>query len=201
MLRLLLRKRPITLVEMLIVMGLVAITAGLLGLSVHKLLHEQRFRSESNTVLESLRLAQDLMLIADSDVHLLFTKDSRTGGIVINLQLEKPLTQGWAREAMRPRKPLEAIKFVEFADQRLGSKQINQVQLHFLSGGTVMSQGTLRLADSDYTPIYQTFICLPGYPLPIVSSGGQCDFKGEREMQERLTESIQREISAFPKTP
>lgn len=191
------RKNPITLIETLIVMGLVALTAGLLGLSVRKLIHEQRFRTESGIVLETLRLAQDLMLIADSDVHLTFTKDPRNGGMLIAFNLEKPLTKGWAREVMRQRKPLEAIRFIEYVDQRLGSRQVNQVQLHFLSGGAVMSQGTLRIADNEYTPAYQSYFCLPGYPSPIVPAPGQCDFRGEKEMSERLTEGIQREINAY----
>lgn len=178
-------------------MGLVALTAGVLGLSVQKLIHEQRFRTESGIVLESLRLAQDLMLIADSDVHLNFTKDPRTGGMLIAFNLEKPLTAGWAKEVMRQRKPLESIRFFEYVDQRLGTRQVNQVQLQFLSGGAVMSQGTLRIADNEYTSTYQSFFCLPGYPSSIVSAPGQCDFRGEREMNERLTEGIQREISAY----
>lgn len=181
-------------------MGLIAITAGVLAFSIRQLLHEQRFRTEAGLVLESLRLAQDLMLIADSDVHLTFAKDSRTGGITIHYALEKPLTKEWIKQVIRPRKPLEAIRFIEYADQQLGMKQINQVQLHFLSGGAVMSQGTLRIADSDYNPLFQTFICLPGHPAPIVSGSAQSDFRGEKEMKERLTESIQREIHAF-KTP
>ena len=192
-----LRKSSITLIEMLIVMGLIGLTAGMLGLSVRKLIHEQRFRTESGVVLDSMRLAQDLMLIADSDVHLLFTRDSQTGGVVISFQLEKPLTNNWIREVMRPRKPLQAIRFIEFADQRLGARQVNQVHLQFLSGGAAMSQGMLRIADSEYNPEYQSLFCLPGYPSPIVSSSGQCDFRAERELEQRLTTSIQTEINAF----
>lgn len=194
------RKCPITLIEILIVMGLVATTAGVLAFSIRNLLHEQRFRTEAGLVLESIRLAQDLMLIADSDVHLTFEKDSRTHGITTHFALEKPLTKSWIKQVMRPRKPMEAIRFIEYADHRLGMKQVNQVQLHFLSGGAVMSQGTLRIADSDFNPAYQSYVCLPGYPAPIVPASGQCDFRGEREMKEHLTESIQREIHAH-KTP
>lgn len=186
---------------MLIVLGLIALTAGLMAVSVRKLLHEQRFRSESAAVLDVLRLAQDLMLIADSDVHVNFIKDPQTGGIQTNLQLEKPLTSNWIKEVMRPRKPLQAIQLVEFADWRLGNKQVNQVQLHFLSGGAVMSQGTLRIADSFSNPAYQTFICLPGYPKVITSAGSACDFRGEKEMEQRFTESMQREIDAHKPVP
>lgn len=180
---------------MILVLGLIAVTMGILALNVRTLLHEQRFRAEAATVLEALRLAQDLMLISESDVSVNFTKDQK-GGLKVQLQLEKPLTKNWSREVVNPKK-LQAVQFVEFEDRKTGDKQVNQLELSFFSNGAVMSQGVLRIADHPYKPTYQTVIHLAGYPKPIISGSDDFDSKGEKDMKQRLTEEVQQEIYAI----
>lgn len=187
------KKLPITLLEMLLVLGLISIIAGLVGLNVRHLLKEERFKSEVYRVLDLLRLAEDLMLIAESDTYVKFMKDSETGGILYQIEVEKPLSTGWSKELLRKRTPLNAIKWIEFQDASL-VRLVNPLELKFLSGGSEMSEGTLRLADSDRNPVYQSFICLPGYPANLNISTSPCELKKDIEFRQKLTFISQREI-------
>lgn len=187
------KKAALTLVEMMLVLGLISIIAGLVALNVRGLLHEQRFRTEVTLVLDTLRVAQDLMLIANSDAHVVFSKDPRTGFISYRIELEKPLTKGWTREVTRPRPPLTAVRTIEFQDSGSGVKAFDNFALSFLSGGTVMSSGNLRLADADRNATLQSLICLPGYPAPL--GGMDCTKDPKvRDFREKLTHNTQQAI-------
>ena len=62
----------ITLLESLIVISILAIAAGVIGFSVNRALREQHFKTEVELVVDYLRLAQNLMLIMNADVHVIF---------------------------------------------------------------------------------------------------------------------------------
>lgn len=173
-------------------LALIFIIVGAMGLNIRSLLKEQRFKAETSLVVDTLRLAQDLMLIAESDAHVRFAPDKESGGILYWIELEKPLTKSWIRELVRKRAPLTAIRWVEFEEAQ-GGRVANQFDLHFLSGGSVMSQGNLRLANADRQPSMQGYICLPGYPVPLVLSNAPCEIKKQTEL-EKLTFYTQREI-------
>ncbi|QLH36565.1 MAG: type II secretion system protein [Parachlamydiaceae bacterium] len=70
-------KRFFTLIELLIVLMVLALASGVIGFSVHRALREQRFKTEVELVADSLRLAQNLMLIMNADVHVTFKADEK----------------------------------------------------------------------------------------------------------------------------
>jgi len=161
-------RRFVTLIEMLLVLVILSLVAGVIGINIAKAVVEQRFRSEVYLVADQIRLAQDLMLIADVDVNLLFVVKEK--GIEYYLTTSKDLPGNWKQEIDRSHKYLTTIKAVEFDDQLKLPKISGSIDIKFYSKGGVMSSGALRLAtaasgiDKD---ILEKFIILPGYPTPV----------------------------------
>jgi hypothetical protein len=117
-----------------------------------------------------VQLAQDLMLVLNSDVHLKFEKVE--DGIRYWIELETELPAGIQQEVMRPRKPLTTIHGLFFKDALDYKPVYGHIDLKFLSHGAVMSQGMMRLSTSEQEQnpppnSLHTYICLPGYPYPI----------------------------------
>ncbi len=160
-----LNKRTITLVEILIVISIIASIAGVVGLSIQKALREQRFKNEVEEFVSTLRLAQNLMLITDADIHVKVAQMNNEDGIAYTIESDRKLPEGWDRELKRPPKRFKAILHVSY-DQASGGA----VDLQFFSNGAVMSKGTIALATADTNnPAYALvrYIQLPGYPYPI----------------------------------
>ena len=192
------RRRFITMIEMLIVIGIIALVAGLMGVNIRKLFQEQRFHTEVSLVVDELRMAQDLMLIMQNDAHVKFETLRDNQGIRYWIELEKKPSNEWMRELTKPRKTLKAIRKVNFQElvpSLAGQSTPGVIDIKFLSGGSVISTGVLQLSGTD-----SRYICLPGYPNPIVSSSkgdeaSLCDPKKELDAAERLTFALQREIN------
>lgn len=195
------KRLHITLIELLLVITLLVLLSGVVGINIRRAFSEQRFRAELAAVVSSLRLAQDLMLILNTDVHLIFRDDPQEG-LHYWLQVEKKLSGGWDRELARKRARLTAIQLVEMEDQTAESRGQNDLDIRFLSGGSVMSKGLLNLFSSRNKNGADTLvssICLPGYPKPIVSSSQEmkaeeCGFAKAAELDELLTRDMLNEI-------
>lgn len=168
------KRRYLTLVEMLIVIGLLTLIAGVVGIKVNKILHEQRFRSEVSQIVDQLRLAQDLMLIFDSNVHLKFNHTDE--GLEYGITFDNPLPNNWSHELQRPHKKLKYIRQINFPDERFPENRLKNdgVDIQFLSGGSVMSRGLLELVSADDDrkdddSVLKRYIWLSGTPQPIYS--------------------------------
>ena len=59
--------------------------------------------------------------------------------------MEKLLSKKWSNELKRDRPNLTAISSIEFDNRAEGGKSADQIDLYFLSGGSIMSKGILRL--------------------------------------------------------
>jgi len=193
------QRRHVTLIEMLIVLVLLSMLAGVVGINVVKAMREQRFRSEVQVVVDQLRLAQDLMLIAGVDVHLKFAQDVDKKGIKFWMEANQELSENWSREVQRPHNNLTTVQYVEFEDFYKLPFESGVIDLRFLSGGSVMSRGVLRLSTSaskKYLGALEKYVCLPGYPAPIVTvnSDEECG-KGEEDKDEALTRYMIEEIN------
>lgn len=193
------KRKHFTLVELLLVISILLMVAGLVGYNIRRAFFEQRFRAEVSAVVDTLRLAQDLMLLLNSDAHVLFADDP-AGGIRYWIEVEKQLSGNWDRELKRKRPNLKAIHLVEMDDRVSAIKIKDKLDLMFLSGGSVMSKGVLRLFTSDEKEregVLKSYICLPGYPNPIVSSSAEikeCADGKEAETADLLTRDMQNEI-------
>lgn len=164
------RRLYYTLFEILIVISVLALVAGLVSINIRKALHEQNFRSEVELVVNKLRVAQDLMLIFRGEVKVLIKKDENDKGLIW-LEFESKMPGHWEREAKRIH-TLKYIRTINFRDELLYANSYSvkkedddTLEIRFLSNGSTMSKGLMQLASGDIS----RYIYLPGYPAPIIS--------------------------------
>ncbi len=187
-------RRCFTLIETIIVITIIALVAGVVAVNIGKAYQQQRFQSEVAMVVETLRLAQDLMLILQDDVHVIFTQNDK--GIVFWLETRSPLAKNWESVVKRSHKTLKAVHAVKFLDQLQGPVRMGELDIKFLSGGTVMSKGVVRLSSTDDDTkrnALRSAILLYGFPHPIDSfteeKWGDVSLKAQDEAyDDRITE-------------
>ncbi|MBA3815556.1 MAG: prepilin-type cleavage/methylation domain-containing protein [Parachlamydiaceae bacterium] len=164
-----LRRRCVTLLELLIVIAILALVGGLVSIGINKAVTEQRFKTEVSLIVDQLRLAQDLMLILGTDVRVVFTRVDNKG-IKYGLELETTISAGIEREILRPHNILKTIKYVG-VDPQQGEE--GKLAIKFQSKGAVMTKGLMRLSitDDQNPPLgtLESYICLPGYPRHLFS--------------------------------
>jgi len=166
-----LRRYYLTFMELMIALAIIGSIAGIIGINISKAVRQQRFRTEVALVVDQLRLAQNLMLILNEDVHVKFTQDKSRGVYSYELELQCALNKGWGKELTRKPRELRAIhelSFVEEGTSALSQRLQETLKFDFLSGGVVMSHGVLRLAD---TLGEERYIFLAGRPAPIAATG------------------------------
>jgi type II secretory pathway pseudopilin PulG len=188
-------KKKITLLEVILVLTLLSVLLGGIAINVRNLLVEERFKSDVATVVSLLNTAQDLMLIQNTEVKVIF-KGDQNKGIEISLEVEALLNKGWEKELKRKRNLLKTVHSVNFEDLLDQPKdEEGTLSIKFLSGGSLMSRGVLRLSTSetlkDKNALFAA-ICLKGYPHPIKAvfenkEGVLCLDKSQEEFDEKLT--------------
>lgn len=160
-------KRPFfTLLEMLVVLFIISFGVILTGVKLKEMYREQRFLSQSQQVLSHLAMAQDLMLIMDSDVQFKIKRDPESKQCICWLEVDKPFDEAWARFIER-KIELSAIQSFEFED-----RSANELSLLFSLGR--MSQGTLSLfqettGDPNFANNNRFQIELLGHPRPFTA--------------------------------
>lgn len=188
--------------EMLLVLGILSLIAGFLGVNISKMLQEQRFRTEVSQVVDQLRLAQDLMLIHDTNVQVKFVADQNTGW-EYGIAFDTPIPKGWAQELKRPHQKLKMIHYVNFHDKNrlFDDSEHNEFQIQFLSGGAVMSKGVLVLASANPENggnVLARYVWISGSPQPIVTVNKMPEEYNEKDVtfETRLTQITHGEIQA-----
>lgn len=205
----LLRRYYVTLIEILIVFAILSLIAGLIGINITKASRQQQFRNEVDIVVNQLRLAQDLMLIFRGQASVKFWNSPDKDGFDCTLEFESKMPGNWDKETKRVHK-LTSIHAIDFYDQinlpELKQVDNNTLYIRFLSNGTKISKGIMRLASSkDSGPgVYERFICLPGYPIPIVSlayhPGEKC-LDEDKSFKNSLTQATASEVQNIDEEP
>lgn len=160
-------KKPcFTLLELLIVLFIISFGILLTGVKVKEVYQEQRFLSEAQQVLSYFSMAQDLMLIMDTDVRVQFAPDKTTEQLQCWLEVEKPIEGPWMRMLER-KLLLSAIRSLEFE-----GNSVKNLTLQFSIGR--MSKGKLVLFEEEQDKAgraekkqRQFEIELVGYPRPM----------------------------------
>jgi len=192
------RKQNFTLIEMLLVIGLIVLVAGMVGINVRRALLEQRFRTEVALITDTLSLAQDLMLILGTDTNVTFTQEKE--GIKYQIHVESGLSKNWRKIIEKPAKKLNSIHSVLFQDELDYPTNPGEIVIRFLSGGSVMSRGVLRLStheDPENAGLNRRAICLFGFPHSIITSMDDdkaCLDVGVKEYDEQVTIETAEEI-------
>jgi type II secretory pathway pseudopilin PulG len=196
------RKLCMTLIELLIVISVLAIATGVIGININRMLREQHFKTETEFVVDYLRLAQNLMLIMDADVHVNFKAAPDNKSIEMWLEVDNQIKDlRFLNLITQKRKQFTYIRFINLDDPD-GAKDV--VDVKFLSKGSVMSKGIMRIAtneNSNDQGTLEAFICLPGYPKPIFSTKAEnddpaCNESKQNDFDFRLTTFTIQEINA-----
>lgn len=204
------RRRYLTLIEIMIVMTILALVSGVVGINIFRAVKEQRFRTETDLITDSLRLAQNLMLIMDADVHLKLKAAPDHQGIQYWMEVEGGVPKKW--EPLIPLKPktLKEIHGIFFLDLQPFLITAGEVDVRFQSGGAMMSKGLFRMSthEEEQAPgALVRVVCLKGYPYPIqgVSEENRsvsCEVEEDVEFNNRLThytiQEIQEDMIAIP---
>lgn len=190
------KKRCLTILEVLIVIVVLATVLGVIGISVNKALVDQRFRTELSTLVDELRLAQNLMLILGTDITVKFKELPDKKGIEYWIETETELPKSIATEILKRRHQIKTIRGIFFEDKIKHAVKKGSLDLLFLSHGNVMSKGIMRLATSDKddppSGTLQAYIPLVGYPHPISSyfDKMQADKEYKGEEDEKVDEAL-----------
>ncbi len=158
------RQAHFTLLELLIVLLILSLGILLTGVKLKEAYEEQRFFSESGQMIDQLRMAQELMLVLDSDVEVRLAIDPETRQVTSSLIVEKPLNDAWAKLIERK------LSFSAIRSYRFDDSQPNPLIMRFSLGN--MSKGKLVLSatEKEYSHTSQQrqeTIDLIGYPSPI----------------------------------
>lgn len=196
------KKRFVTLVELLIVIFILALTLGVIGLNIYQAVREQRFKTEVELVVDYLRLAQNLMLIMNADTHVIFKASKNGKSNLMSLEIDGNIPDALLRIVTEKPKQLDAIYLIEFYDNNKTHNEPDKVDVKFLSKGSVMSQGIMRLSTNEKSSevgALNRFICLPGYPKPLHSTlkkdeDPACKEKEEEDFEGRLIQFTVQEI-------
>lgn len=188
------KRHFLTLIELLIVITILAMVSGVVGVQIQRTLREQRFNTEVAIVLDKLRLAQELMLILRTDAHVKFMDIPDKNEIALWLDVETPL-DSLKKDIVKPVN-LKTIRAVEFKDALEYKTKMGELDICFLSGGNVMSQGVLRLADSvaASSGVLERFITLSGHPKPLHIALKREFENSDEVFDERLTAITQQEL-------
>ncbi len=185
------RRLHVTLIETLIVISLIALIAGVVGINVVKAMRHQRFHSEVAEFTDRLRLAQNLMLLVQADVHFKIQANEAEKKITYWIEQDKPLSKQF--EAFVQKKGhLKAIKHVAHASGKDGI-----IDLQFLSGGSVMSSGNIQISAKTHdkkNPLIAN-ILLKGYPSPIYATSDKDAAENPDQIEDaQITQSTLAEI-------
>lgn len=150
------------------VLFILSLTLGAAAIPLKRAYDEQRFHSAVRGVIERLALAQNLMLIADTDVTVFVEYSEKHKQLEVSLEADKPLERRWAKIAG------EKQGFPSIGSFKFEQSNQKKLELHYALGN--MSQGTLQLFPPDGLSLavqegYKIY--LPGYPAPCPFSGKQ----------------------------
>lgn len=174
----------LTLLEMMLVIAILAVFGGVLALKIDRVIREQRFTSEAHQVVDQLRLAQNLMLIFHTNVHVHIMENTELRVLDCWLTFDTPLPGHWGQDLQRVHH-FKMIKEINFWDPnettvtksedptippQIIPDRFNELTIAFLSGGSKMSKNILLLATAkkEQDPgALESWVCLQGYPAPI----------------------------------
>lgn len=159
-----------TLLEILIAITIITLVGGVVGIGITRALKEQRFRTEVALVVDTLRLAQNMMLILGTDVHFRVKTAEGGKGIEYHLDVEGGGPEKWRRIIRKTQRIMKETHGISFRDLQPFPITPGQLDIRFQSNGAMMSKGVLRLSthEDEKNPGALTMaICLRGYPHPL----------------------------------
>lgn len=137
-----LRRRTFTLLEILIVISLLALFAGIAGFNGFGLISKQEFQAEKDKVRDRLQAARNVSVIFNSDVIVTFTRDPLNKTFWLRMESEKILPEplnGILKEAIK----LKAIQTITTENQ--STEYVEAISIKFYGKSHTTSQGSVTL--------------------------------------------------------
>jgi hypothetical protein len=151
------KRRRFTFLEILIVIGVMALISGLLTINIRSAYLEQNFKGNVSKVLDLLNRSQIVLLTANVDTVIDFKQE----GDRVHYQWAPSGNINQALENMVERQKGDFKGTIEWDNG--AEKKFNTFQLHFKNLGIDMSGGLLKFSSDGK----EAYILLPGYPMPL----------------------------------
>lgn len=163
------KRLHVTLVEMLLVLSILLLVAGVVSISAKRAFDEQRFRSEVNLIVSKLRFAQDLMLIYKGDVEVHFVSENQETTFWLTSQ---HLSKGLWKDEIEHKHILKMSRGIGLEKGFNQEGKLGEMRLQFKSNGSFMTSGILRIATADKqnAGALERFVVLSGYPQSITDT-------------------------------
>lgn len=131
----------------MIVIGILAFVGSVTVFSIRKMSQEQAALNEMDEAVNELRTAIDLMMMAEVDSEIRFSKKDN------HLQMEMLPKSSLSDQVapLIPKKPLilDSINQVTFIDGSKKTHITDQITLHFFSKGFIMNRGVLTFTSGN----------------------------------------------------
>lgn len=180
--------------EVLLVMALIAMTAGFIGINIRQAVVEQNFRSEVQLLEDQLNLAQDMMLLQNVEAAVEFS--IQDGKRVVAIVPKGPIGNLSEKMIDFSNKTYSTIEEFQFDDMLKDVIKEPPFELEFLSRGFVMSQGILQVKGAGYTE----YIHLKGYPEQIKAQVEEPDefrdVQQEADIREKITQQMVQDVQS-----
>lgn len=186
------RRNYFTLIEILLVMALLAITLPAIAISASRMISQEKFLSSIKRVVDRLQTVQDLMVLENADSTVSFTKQdfhwlltAKTDDFLstaIKKQLQTPIL-------------LQNIGEISCSTSEGPSQEMPAIT--FVGLGHAITPCILRFTSEDKR--HERYITLPGFPRPIRSAAIYESFEGTNkaeESQELYPNAIQESLKA-----
>lgn len=157
------QRRYVTLIEMMIVMSLLIVLAGVTSLNIYRAVIEERYRAGVSQLVSRLQMAQDIMLIIRSDV--VVQLERQPGGLLCRLEVDRklaPLLQGIVNRT-GVIAGIDAFTWTPLEGPSIANQK---VALNFKANGVQISRGELKVSNG----ALDTYVLVSGFAEPIAAS-------------------------------
>jgi prepilin-type N-terminal cleavage/methylation domain-containing protein len=157
------QRRYITLIEVMIVMALLAVLAGVTGIAVRRAVLDERYRAGVAQFVSRLQMAQNIMLIVRGDVTVQLNK--QPNGLFCHVDVAQPLLPPLQRIVNRSGviPGIDAFTWTTLDGRSVTNQPL---ALNFKSGGARLSRGELKVSGAGR----DSYILLSGFAEPVTSN-------------------------------
>jgi hypothetical protein len=182
----LLKRRYITLLELMIVIAILAVVGGAAAFNIRKFYLEQQVLGDINRVVNVLNTATELMMLIDIDSEVRFSESAGSISVILVPQSGVPTTVF----PLLSKEPilLSYLEGVQFKDGVKGTLLKPPFALTFESKGFLMNRGILQLKGNGL----ERYLVFRGYPALFTPLLGSEEYQeaGFKERFERITEQV-----------
>ena len=161
------RRRYVTLIEMLIVMVLIVTIGSAIAFGVTKAVKKERLRAGVDVVVDTIQLAQDMMLNLSANTGVVI-EEKKSGGFSCAITFDDVMRFPQMKAFIDKASVIPGVSRISFLpDDPSEETMTPPITLHFFSSGSVMSRGNIALIAPSGE---ERYIYLSGNPEAITSS-------------------------------